>query len=300
LEPDKLIQDLIQVCRDLLLFKTAPHLEQWQSEEGFLASHADHWTISQLSEVLNQLVKTEQQMKWVTHPKILLEMLIVRLCESKIVESKTASSNQLEKLEQRIQWLEKELSRLKSEELVKSDSQPSQIQPSPRLKRQSVASARITLSQEPLSRSFTSHLEQVKRSWPEILQRVKEENIMIHAWFRDGEPVATTEESVIVAFRSKIHRETTEKESHKSLIEQTLFQIFGKPIKLKTVMMDEWKEWLSHRKGESLSEQSTEVEESPNIENAKEVQGETIYQKAVQLFGEELVQLVDSEKYQGG
>lgn len=298
LEPDKLIQDLIQVCRDLLLFKTAPQMEQWQSEEKFLATHAEHWTIPQLSLVLDQLVKTEQQMKWVAHPRILLEMLIVRLCEQKIVKPEESSSKQLEKLEQRIQWLEKEIARLKSEAPLKPNPQASQQ--ATRIKKQPVASPRISLSREQLSKSSSSHLEQVKRSWHEVLQRVKEENIMIHAWLMDGEPVATTEESVIVAFKSKIHRATTEKESHKSLIEQTLFQIFGKPFKLKTIMMDEWKEWLNQRKGESLSEKASEKVESAQTENANKARDESVYQKAVQLFGEDLVQLADSEKHQGG
>src|SRR5690606_16722641 len=61
--------------------------------------------------------------------------------------------------------------------------------------------------------------EEVRRHWPEVLARVKEQKITVHAWLIDGEPVAATEEAVIVAFKNSIHRETTEKESHKTLIE---------------------------------------------------------------------------------
>lgn len=297
LEPDKLIQDLIQVCRDLLLFKTAPQMEQWHTEESFLTSQSDRWSIAQLSYVLDQLVKTEQQMKWVSHPQILLEMLVVRLCEHQVKEVEAAPSQQLEKLEQRIRTLEEEIARLKQGESLKTNQQLPQSLQQSRMKKQSIIPTRISLNREQLSKSNSAQLDTVRRLWPDVLRRVKDENIMIHAWLMDGEPVATTEESVIVAFKSKIHRETTEKESHKTLIEQTLFQILGKPFKLKTVMLDEWREWLNQRKSESVSEKASETVERNQVTSTKE---EEVYQRAVQLFGEDLVKLADSEKHQGG
>jgi len=290
LEPEKLIQDLIQVCRDLLLFKTAPQLEQWRQDGDSLPAHADRWTISRLSDLLDQLVRTEQQMKWVAHPRVLLEMLIVRLCEHGQGESsKATSSEHVQKLEQRVKLLEEEIARLRSGSVQEPDSP---AQRAPRSKKQTTSPARFSLNQEQLANILSSsRLEQVKRVWPEILHRIKEEKIMVHAWFVDGEPVAATDEAVIVSFKSKIHRETTEKESHKSLIEQAMSQVLGKPVTLKTVMFGEWKEWVSQRKGSFPPDKS----ESPGT-----VREDHVIQKAKELFGEDLVKVIDSENRQGG
>ena len=44
----------------------------------------------------------------------------------------------------------------------------------------------------------------------------------------------------LLAFRNTIHRETTEKEANKSLIEQVMGEVFGSPKSLFTLMRADW------------------------------------------------------------
>ena len=45
---------------------------------------------------------------------------------------------------------------------------------------------------------------------------------------------------VLVAFKNDMHRNTTEKPENKVIIEQVLSSVFGKPMRLLTLMRKEW------------------------------------------------------------
>jgi DNA polymerase-3 subunit gamma/tau len=114
-----------------------------------------------------------------------------------------------------------------------------------------------------------------------VLQRVKERKITVHAWLIDGEPVSAADQTVLIAFKSAMHRETTEKPAHKQLIEQVLQETFGKPLKLATVMSKEWKEAQS---GFREPPEPMELK----VEDADKSQEEWI-DEAIRLFGENIV-----------
>src|SRR5690606_10493803 len=58
----------------------------------------------------------------------------------------------------------------------------------------------------------------VRSRWPEVLQRVKEARISVHAWLIDGEPAAVHDGRVLIAFKNTMHRQTTEKPANRELI----------------------------------------------------------------------------------
>jgi DNA polymerase-3 subunit gamma/tau len=76
--------------------------------------------------------------------------------------------------------------------------------------------------------------------WPTVLQRIKEKKITIYAWFTDGEPLDVQEDVILVGFKNAIHRETTEKPTHKQVIEEVLADVYEKPYRLRTIMRKEW------------------------------------------------------------
>ena len=70
---------------------------------------------------------------------------------------------------------------------------------------------------------------QIRMKWSDILQRVKGHNISTHAWFVNGDPVAAADNTILVAFKNSIHRETTEKPVNREVIEGVLQEVFGRP-----------------------------------------------------------------------
>ncbi len=86
-DPSRFIEDFILYYRDMLLYKTAPNLEESLDrvllDEEFrqLAEAVPYDQIYQLIELLN---KTQQDMRWTNHPRIFLEVAIVKLCQTEV------------------------------------------------------------------------------------------------------------------------------------------------------------------------------------------------------------------------
>jgi DNA polymerase-3 subunit gamma/tau len=116
---------------------------------------------------------------------------------------------------------------------------------------------------------------------------VKETKITVHAWLVDGEPVAAADDTVLIAFKNTIHRETTEKPANREIIERVLQDVFGKPLRLATVLQ---KEWHSASAGGGSAEQRGEPLQLQPEEAGGGEPGEPPWvEEAVKLFGEDLV-----------
>ena len=84
-DPARFIEDMIYYFRDMLLYQAAPSfadtfervLIDSQFEE--LSKIISRETIYQMIESFN---KTQQDMKWTNHPRILLEVALVKLCNT--------------------------------------------------------------------------------------------------------------------------------------------------------------------------------------------------------------------------
>jgi DNA polymerase-3 subunit gamma/tau len=99
----------------------------------------------------------------------------------------------------------------------------------------------------------------------------------------NGEPVSVLEDSILVAFKNDIHRETTEKPANKSVIEQVFERLFGRPYRLVTMMLKDWNEAIEG--GVALEEQPFELEHEEEQGGSKE----PWVDEALQMFGEDLV-----------
>ncbi|MBB6675688.1 DNA polymerase III subunit gamma/tau, partial [Cohnella nanjingensis] len=123
-------------------------------------------------------------------------------------------------------------------------------------------------------------------------QRVKEERVTVHAWLVDGEPVSFADDTVLVAFRNSIHRETTEKPANRQVIEHVLSAVYGQPTQLATLLQKEWQEAVAAGTrtdpGAEAGEELTLVPEG-DAEPARE----PLVEEALRLFGEELVVIKD-------
>ncbi|MNJ55189.1 DNA polymerase III subunits gamma and tau [compost metagenome] len=130
---------------------------------------------------------------------------------------------------------------------------------------------------------------EIQKKWSNILQSVKEEKVTIHAWFVNGEPVSVWEDAVLVAFKNDIHRETTEKQGNKQLIEQVLSRYAGKPMRLVTMMLKDWTEACQGQGG--TKQESPVLEMSHDDEPGKS--DKPWIDEALEIFGDDLVVFKD-------
>lgn len=295
-EPQRLIDDMIDTGRDLLLLGTAANLPDLKDRIGGDESWerlAQRFSPGTLNRMLEVLLQAEQKMKWTPHARVVLEMAIVELCQPAEAQQQAASREYVQVsaeavptsdgLEERMRRLERRLKALEAT-AANRESAPEEAA-APRPGRTPPPSRGRSAGPGELLREIDPQkTEAVRRQWPEVLGRVKEQKITVHAWLIDGEPVAATKDALIVAFKNSIHRETTEKDSHRSLIEKVMAEVLGSPHRLVTMMRDEWQ--AADRSGDG-----EESEPSPSKKGS--VGGEEIVRQAVEIFGEDLVEVTD-------
>ncbi len=296
-EAERILQDLTYAFRDLLLLKTAPKLGQSQGlsvQEWVDQDVIQNCSTAKLSEILDQLIYFQQQMKFVAHHRILLEVALVQLCEPpEVVKEATASaelvSAHIKKLEERIARLEKQLQR---QAPTSGPSKADAFSSLDQQKEESKPGASLTTS--PLfktnwvQQASLEQLRRVRSAWQEIMHQVKRERVTLHAWLIDCEPVLATKDVILVAFRTPIHRRTVERPESKVLIEKVIHRVLGSPYQLQTVMVAEWKKLKA-----SIQEQRGTKEEAVTVEKKTDNsdQGNDIVKRAVALFGTDLVEI---------
>ena len=126
-DPARFIEDFIYYYRDMLLYQTAPTLEDVLErvtvDEKFMQL-AKEIPASEIYEIIETLSKSQQEMKWTNHPRIFLEVAFVKLCQQTTASSHFEQEGYNSLLE-KITSLQSELSRLKQQGIPMSPQQSS-------------------------------------------------------------------------------------------------------------------------------------------------------------------------------
>jgi DNA polymerase III subunit gamma/tau len=324
---DKCLEQLMHYFRDLLLAQLAPDAGDSSgrvADPKELQEMSSGFSRERLFAIIDLLNRYQSEMKYAAHPQTMFEIALLKLCSDNpgVAASAVAGvspsaaeasgraeaavgRSELGQLKQQISSLEQKLGALLNGGSPVAGASSShggfgggnaQARPSsatgnggasqaPR-----VAIPRLKLNAYVEARSSSA---QSLAKWPQVLQRVKEERVTVHAWLVDGEPVSFAENTIVVAFRNTIHRETTEKPANKGVIEGVLTGIFGSPTQLLTVMQKDWQEALAESAGKSKSEPVVGEELQLVPEDEAEEKGEPWIDEAVRLFGEQLVTIKD-------
>ncbi len=298
---ERCIENVMHYFRDVLMLKMVPDsraiTERIVDRDGMLriAGQFSNERIFQIIDILNHY---QVEMKYASQPQTLFEVAMMKICsigagEPEPKPADNGVSEELTRLSRKLERLEQQLA-----ELAKAGASPGSAanEPSPPAADRRPANKPLDLRKgavklEPfLAEKEKPAFKQVLSRWSQVLSQVKERKITVHAWLVDGEPVSATEDAVLVAFKNTIHRETTEKPANKQLIEQVLAEIFGKPLKLATVMQKEWKEAAADAPEEQKSFLQLEPEDVQTGKHKEEWINE-----AIQLFGEDLVVIKEDD-----
>jgi DNA polymerase-3 subunit gamma/tau len=299
----KAIENLIFYFRDLLCIQLVPKSDVTTGrilDPSKFESIARLFTREDLFTMIDVLNRYGTEMKYSLQPQMLFEVAVMKLCTHGVEPSKVridtvdhagASQVEIVELRHKLTSLEDQLSRLLQQggaatstssitntKLTRPTLNASNKSPSPdRMKKGLRADAYVKGKE-------SEHFRQAASKWPQVLAKVREAKVTVHAWLIDGEPVSFAQDTLLVVFKSVMHRDTTEKVENKQIIEQAMRQVFGHPIKLETIMLKEWQEVSNVRLVES------DVLELVPEEQPEEKQPEWV-DEAIRLFGQELVQI---------
>ncbi|MBB6285277.1 DNA polymerase III subunit gamma/tau [Geobacillus subterraneus] len=281
-DPNRLVEDLILYYRDLLLYKTAPHVEgaiQLAVVDETFTALSETIPLSDLYGAIELLNKSQQEMKWTNHPRLLLEVALVKLChQPAAAPARTAS--ELEPLMKRIETLEAELRRLKEQPPTPSSA----AAPTKKtVKAVKTGGYKVPVGRihELLKQATHEDLALVKGRWADMLDTLKRQHKVSHAaLLQESEPVAASASAFVLKFKYEIHCKmaTDPAGSVKENVETILFELTNRRFEMVAIPEEEWgkirEEFIRNK--EAKAEKS---EEEPLIAEAK------------RLFGEELVEI---------
>jgi DNA polymerase-3 subunit gamma/tau len=303
---DKCMEFLIHYFRDLLLVKMVPGSQAVLdriTDMDRLKQIASGFGVSKIMETISVLNDYHVEMKYSAMPQTLFEVAVMKACSSSGSEQAAAASGPearrdgggvdsavVQQLMGRITKLEEQLTRLQSQPAQAVPSAPS----GPSYRLPSPAAQTNSRRAEKLDGFFAgkdgAELRAVLGKWSQVLSRVKEQKITVHAWLVDGEPVSVGDGKVLLAFKSVMHRETTEKPVNKQLVEHVMNDVFGQPYLLATVMLKDWKDASDQTAaaGSDLAAEELKLIQEDAGEEAAPKE-ESHISEAIQLFGSDLV-----------
>jgi len=277
-DPSRLIEDMIQYYRDLLLYKSskdmAPYMERIVVSPEFemVAEKANPQVLFGIIEELN---RTQQEMKWTNHPRVLLEVCLVKLCQNTNPVLSGQHLEELDALKSKIRELETVIGHFK-ESGIQMDSSLHQER-APQKPVQMAKSIHVPKGkiEQILEHATKQNLQRLKTEWKPILDKLK---VSYRALLNSAEPVAASSQGCIISFKYKIHCQMAM--SNKDFLQtlNTLIRnILGEDAEIIGIPEEDWltvrTEYINNHKG---SEKESAKEEDLFIEEALKLVGEDL------------------------
>jgi DNA polymerase-3 subunit gamma/tau len=286
-DPARFIEDFILFYRDMLLFKTAPNLEESLERvllDDDFRTMADTIPIEQIYQLIDLLNKTQQEMRWTNHPRIFLEVAIVKLCQIEVKQVAQTQSGDIEQLLLRIEHLENELQYLKANGVAQSQ-QEAAPQPQKSAHRSSRKGFQPAVGKinEVLKQAKKSDLNVIKANWGEMRANL----IKSHAaLLNDAEPVAASDNAFILKFKHEmLCQMAMDKSDFLEAVSTALYKLTNKRLLMLGVPEEQWltirESFLNSQHGEEGIDSGPNKEEELHISEAKK------------LFGAEFVEIID-------
>jgi len=267
-------RDLLNHYRNLLMAKLVDRAEDVidLSAETVkrLKEQANDYGRDNIIRCIDILSQCSYEMKWSPQPKTILEVAIIKMC-------KLDKDNSPEGLLARIEKLEEAISKgIMPKTSLSKEKEAKEPEKAEEKKEEKKQEKRIKTKDKlddvkPIS-------SEIVEKWNGFMQEIKNRQKMkLRTYLAFCKPTVIDGEKVLLCFtrQDSVFKEEVEKGETKKEIEEIATEYFSKPIKIKAVFEDEIA--------------VTEAEEK------EETYENDVVKKAIELFGEDLVEVVEEE-----
>lgn len=300
-DANRLIEDLINYCRDLLLYQQAPEMVS-DGELGLLDDKfkelSQQINVTQIYQIIDELNKQQENMRFSSHQSIYLEVLTVKLTQLSTNSEADRVSNidlsQIELLKQKIENLQRKVDSLSSNtiQIEKNNEPRKQVRKNTTKGQKNV---KINLSQvySVLNNATRQSLNELKQVWPDLMNML---SVTQRAIMHVSEPVAASENGVIVGFEyAFLCQKALEDQELIDTLENGLDRLIGKVPSLVLIPVENWPEirsnYLKQRKNGAVVIADDTNEQSQDNDDQSAPTQPTIIQKAEELFGTDIVEI---------
>lgn len=283
-DPVRFIEDMILFYRDMLLYKAAPNLEESLERvtpDGEFQALAAETSSEEIYQLIHLLSKTQQDMRFTNHPKIFLEVAIVKLCQQESVPASHSSSD-YSQLQQRIVQLENEIRDLKQHGVMRAEEPQQHVQKKTGRSVRKGFTAPVGKINEILKSATKQDLMAIKGRWAEMMERM---TVSQAALLKDAEPVAASDHAFVIKFKYEIHCQMAmDKMDEFAMV---IGNLIGKRMQVVGVPEDQW---LKIRESFLSSHSRDGHEEGVSAEMAEPAE-DPIIAEAKKLFGADLIEV---------
>ena len=284
----RIIEDLIEYCRDLLLYQQSPEMLA-ESELGMLDDDFKDFASQLAPELLYQMIdvlnEQQENMRFTSHTSIYLEVLTVKLSTLKKQSQVQNTTSVPTQADARIDQLMNQIHQLQSQ-LNSLQTQPVQ----PQVKRKAAATNRTKVIEvkvnydkvnEVLNNATRKALNRFQQIWPDLINIL---TVPQRAIMNVSKPVAASDEGVVIGFQYPyLCQKAIEDQELQDALTNGLSRLVDQQLNLIFLPNDQWlkirKDYLNKRQSKDDSSQASPEENSE--------QPPEIITKAQELFGKE-------------
>ena len=277
-DPARFTEDFILYFRDLLLYKTAPNLEESLDRalvDDEFTSLAEAIKPNQIYDYIDTLNKAQQDMRFSNHARIYLEVCLVKLCQAE-TKPVAADLSGVQELIGKIEALEKEIESLKSNRTM--GEEVSKTQPEKKTVRTTNSfRANTRMIREVLKEATREDLNTIKSRWGDLLEMLNSRQMRSQsALLNDAEPAAASPTAFVLKFKYDIHcKMAMENPKFLEITSQLIEELTGVKYQFYGVPDDQWlqirEEFLQTQN--QTSDVKTEDNEDPLISEAMKLVG---------------------------
>lgn len=281
-DPVRFIEDMIYYFRDMLLFQAAPSLAD-SFERVLIDSQfkelADIIKADTIYSMIEHFNKVQQDMKWTNHPRILLEVELVKLCNEQ--QSSEIDNGQIQQFLLKIEGLEKQLEELKRNGLKETNTEKSTTPSKNQRAAKKTYKAPVGKVHQILKHATKSDLQMVKSRWGEVFEELGQQNLKsLAALLSEAEPVAASEGAFVVKFKYEIHCQMAmENGRFTGALANIMLSLTGRHMEMAGVPENQWhyirEEFISSQHADGLEETDSQ-EEDPFIAEARKLVGDDL------------------------
>lgn len=280
-DPGRFVYDLIYFLRDLLLYKSAPSLEDILEratvDDGF-KQLADEVSETWIQEAITHLNQCQQEIKWTNNPKVFIEIALITITNryQQNQEAPAVDDEAVMQLTSKLSRLEKELEKLQQRPHASQEQAPA-----PQARRPQTRSTKNSYKipyeriRHVLQEAEKGALKEVQGQWASFLNKLKSMNAPAHATIQDSKPAAASDKAVVVAFKYEIHCSLFL--DNQELIESVLASAINKELTIIPIPINDWHELRQeYVKNQDQSSQKQEPENDPLVEEARKLVGDDL------------------------
>lgn len=310
----RLIEDLITLIRDLLLYRESPELlkvEQTGMTDDQLAAMVKETTPEMLYAMIDVLNETEQEMRFTTHPNVYLEVMTVKLSQvdqHPVAQQATpaANSQEVDQLKHQVGQLQQELNQLKKNSV---NSQPAPAQsPTPQVRhhKSNKKGRQFNVHQiyPILEKASRDNLNKVVDLWPDMLSMLQP---IDQGLVEFTKPVAACADGVVLSFDQAFLLERANDSSLADSISKCFSKLVGGNFTVTFVPTDKWPQirqdflvahgYLKGKQKKPTTPPSQDQQQTvpqPTDKEKGHAADNGVVDKAEQLFGSDIVKVEDN------